>query len=149
MLKKEKKKHWKWVCTWESIQVLWLWSQPRLPLGHEVRSCAALNDRPNSRDSATFIFVTRVIVYVVWFCLSYIYLSLVLRRLVLIKGHYIFGHTLITLFCQENVGTPIWHKNIWKLCWSESLKGRKTGPRQRYPFSGAGKVRIGNSCICL
>ena len=33
------------------------------PLGHEVRSCAALGNRGNRRDSATFVFVTRVIVW--------------------------------------------------------------------------------------
>ena len=48
-----------------SIQVLWFCKQTRLPLGHEVRSCAALNNHTNRRDSSTFVFVTRVIEYIV------------------------------------------------------------------------------------
>ena len=36
----------------------------------------------------------------------------------------------------------MWHKNIGKLSWSESVNGRKTGPRQLSPFADAGKVRI-------
>ena len=46
------------------------------PRGQVVR-------RSNSIDSATIVFVTRVIVYVIGFRLSNIYLSLVLRRSVL------------------------------------------------------------------
>ena len=90
MLKKKEKTHWKYVRTWKSILVLWLRSQTREPLGHEARSCAALNNRTNSRDSATIVFVTRAIVYVVWFRLSNIYLSLVLRWSVLIRCQWIF-----------------------------------------------------------
>ena len=32
---------------------------------------------------------------------------------------------------------------------SDSVKGRNTGPRQLSRFADAGKVRIGNSRICL
>ena len=102
----------------------------------------------NSRSPVRY-GLTRVIVYVVCFRLSYIYLSLVLRRTVLIRCQYIFRTHFNYFILSRNVGTPIWHKNIGKLCWSESVNGRKTGPRQRYPFPDAGKVRIGNSRICL
>ena len=61
---KEKHTENRWA-TRESVQVIWLRSQTRLPLGHEVRSCAALNNRTNRRDSVTFVFVTRVYVYIV------------------------------------------------------------------------------------
>ena len=44
MLKKKEKTHMKYVRKQESILVLWLCSQTRYPLGHEVRSCAALKN---------------------------------------------------------------------------------------------------------
>ena len=49
---------------------------------------------------------------IVCFRLSYIYLSLVLRRSVLIKGQWIFGTHFNYFICQENVGNPILHKSM-------------------------------------
>ena len=61
------------------------------------------------------------------------------------KRQKLFRTHLITLFCQEKVGTTIGHKNFLKLCSSESIKGRKTGPRHLYPFPDARMMRIKSS----
>ena len=79
MLKKERKKHTE-IGAHPGIDPGPLALEPTTlttrPRGQVMRS---FNNRPNSRDSATFVFVTRVIMYVVCFRLSYIYLSLVQR----------------------------------------------------------------------
>ena len=79
---------------------------------------------------------------------------LVLRRSVMIKGQYIYGHISITSFCQK----------MWKylsdireliIIVSEycidpnSYMVGPMGPRQLSLFPVAGTMRKGNTCICL
>ena len=65
------------------------------------------------------------------------------------KSQKIFLTILLTIFCQKKVDISIWHRSIWKLSWSEFLKGCKTGRRQLSLFFIARKVCMRNNRIVL
>ena len=74
----------------------------------ELHSDNSINDKNNLFENYIPKCYRVKIILISFNCFSeYIYLYLVRRKSVLIKGQSIFGHVLVTLFCQENVELSI------------------------------------------